>query len=129
MKVLIAEDEEITREILVETVQKWDFEPVAVENGKEALDALQGPDAPRIIILDWKMPVMDGLVALRNIRSREELKDTYVILLTSVSDQLNVQRAIIGARANDYILKPYDSEDLHSRLIKAKEHVENLQSE
>jgi CheY-like chemotaxis protein len=128
MKVLIAEDEEITREILVETVQKWDFETVAVENGKEALDALQAPDAPRIIILDWKMPVMDGLVALRNIRSRDSLKDTYVILLTSVSDQLNVQRAI-GARANDYILKPYESEDLHSRLIKAKEHVESLQSE
>ena len=127
MNVLIAEDEEITREILVETIQKWGFEPIAVENGKQALDILLGLSPPPIVLLDWKMPVMDGLVTLRNIRNRESLKDTYVILLTSIGDQVSVQRAI-GAKANDYILKPYESENLESRLKVARQHVEELQA-
>jgi len=127
MNVLIAEDEEITREILVETIQKWGFEPIAVENGKQALDILLGLSPPPIVLLDWKMPVMDGLVTLRNIRNRESIKDTYVILLTSIGDQVSVQRAI-GAKANDYILKPYESENLESRLKVARQHVEKQQA-
>ena len=124
MKILVAEDEEITREILVETLKKWEYEVTAVGNGKEALDVLLQPSPPPIVLLDWKMPVMDGLVTLRNIRSHDELKNVYVILLTSVGDQVSVQRAI-GAKANDYILKPYNIDNLRERLAKAREFLED----
>lgn len=127
MKVLIAEDDNTTSEMLTETIRKWGFDPVPVDDGKKALNVLHMQSSPPIVILDWMMPVMNGLEALKMIRNDKQLQEKYVIMLTSVGDNKSVTEAIL-ARADDYVVKPYDSEDLHARLIKAQNTIETREA-
>ena len=69
MQILIAEDDAISRRMLEATLSKWAYEPVVACNGLEALKALEAKDCPRLAILDWMMPEMDGLEVCRKIRA------------------------------------------------------------
>jgi phosphoserine phosphatase RsbU/P len=115
MKILIAEDDPISRRVLEATLINYGYKVVATCDGAEALAALQGEDAPSLAILDLKMPKLDGLEVCRQIRSNPKLKYTYIILLTSRS---SVSDTVVGlqAGADDYIAKPYDRAELRARI-------------
>jgi len=83
MKVLIAEDDDVSRRILEYWLKKWGYEVVIAHNGQQALEILNQQDAPRIAILDWMMPVMDGLDVCRNVRKQWDKGYVYIIMLTA----------------------------------------------
>ena len=115
MRVLIAEDDLTSRIALAGVLRKNGYEVVETVNCSEAWKALQQPDAPRLVILDWEMPEIDGLEVLRRIRSLHPDQPFYIILLTSKEDKADV---IIGldAGANDYLVKPFNAGELRARV-------------
>ena len=115
MRVLIAEDDVTSRLLLTRVLESWGYEVTATKDGAEALQALQAEDAPRLAILDWMMPGMDGVDVCRRVRSRETLQPPYIILLTALGDKKSVV-AGLEAGADDYVGKPYDPDELHARL-------------
>jgi two-component system, cell cycle response regulator len=115
MKILIAEDDFTSRSILRAIVEKWGFDPVVTEDGSAAWEILQAPDAPRLILLDWNMPGMDGLEVCRRLRENESSNPPYVILLTARGEKGDIVHGL-EAGANDYVAKPYDNEELQARI-------------
>jgi diguanylate cyclase (GGDEF)-like protein len=115
MKILIAEDDFTSRSILTAVLKKWGFDPVVAEDGGAAWDVLQRPDAPRLILLDWNMPGMDGLEICRRLREIGSGNPPYVILLTARDKKSDIV-AGLKAGANDYVAKPYDNEELQARI-------------
>ena len=115
MKVLIAEDDLISRRLLEEHLRRAGFEVVATPDGGAAWRALNAKDAPRLAILDWMMPVMDGLDVCRRVRAAHHLGPVYLILLTAKGEHGD-KRASFEAGADDYLTKPTDAEELRFRL-------------
>ena len=107
MRVLIADDDDVLRHILEATLVKWGYEVVVARNGLEAWRLLQSNDAPKLAILDWIMPGMDGVEVCREIRKREDRPYIYLLLLTSKHKKEDVI-AGLEAGADDYIPKPFD---------------------
>lgn len=114
-RVLIAEDDPTSRLMLQGILQHWGHEVETVEDGKQAWAALQQPEAPRLVILDWIMPGLDGLEVLTRLRAHEGAQPAYVILLTARNEKSDIAQAL-RAGANDYIAKPFDNEELRARL-------------
>lgn len=119
MKVLIAEDNVMYRKVLFRNIESWGHEPIAVEDGQQALDALKQDGAPRLVVLDWQMPGMDGIDVCRRVKRDPEHPFTYVIMLTSRDAQEDMV-AGLDAGADDYLTKPIDPKVLHSRLTAAE---------
>ncbi len=114
MKILIAEDEPVSRHLLDATLVRLGHEVVAVDDGPEAIRTLLAPDGPRIAILDWMMPGVDGLEVCRAIRQRPA-PYTYTILLTSRDRRDDMVQAL-DAGADDFLTKPCDPVELRVRL-------------
>jgi phosphoserine phosphatase RsbU/P len=115
MKILIAEDESVSRRMLEATVSKWGYEVSLACDGNEAWQQLQHPASPPLLILDWQMPGIDGIDLCRRIRERRELSSLYVILLTSRDTKKDLVHGL-EAGADDYVTKPFDPEELRARL-------------
>jgi sigma-B regulation protein RsbU (phosphoserine phosphatase) len=115
MKILVAEDQSVSRYILVASLHKWGYDVMAVEDGTRAWEALQAEDAPPLVILDWRMPGLDGIDICRQIRKSPRTRPIYLILLTARRGQ---QDKILGlqAGADDYITKPFNREELRARV-------------
>jgi two-component system NtrC family sensor kinase len=115
MRVLMAEDDPVSRTLLQTILEKWGHAPVVACDGREALSILEGADAPEIAILDWMMPEMDGPEICRRIRLRTPVKSAYIILLTAKSQREDLA-AGLAAGADDYVSKPFDIQELHARF-------------
>jgi phosphoserine phosphatase RsbU/P len=115
MKILIAEDDDLARLCLETFLRKWDYEVVVARDGQEAWQALQAPEAPKLAILDWMMPAMDGPEVCRRLRGKVGQLPTYVILLTARDAKTDIVRGL-QAGANDYVTKPFDLEELQARV-------------
>ena len=115
MKVLIAEDDPVSRRLLQAALIKWGYEVTVTTNGKEAWEALQAADAPSLLILDWLMPEMDGVEVCRQARQLEALKSSYIILLTSRGSKDDIVQGL-EAGADDYVTKPFDHGELRARV-------------
>lgn len=123
MKVLIAEDNAVWRQLLVRHAYNWGYQPVVAEDGKTAWEILQSEKAPRLAVLDWQMPEMDGIDVCRRVKRDTSLPFTYVVLLTSRGDQEDMV-AGLDAGADDYLTKPIEPAVLRSRLRAAQRIVE-----
>lgn len=123
MKVLIAEDNKVWRKLLAEHLQRFGFDYIEAEDGKAAWDILCRADAPRLVLLDWQMPGLDGIEVCRRIKQDENRGFTYVILLTS-RDAKEDMVSGLDAGADDYLTKPVDAAVLRSRLRAARRIVE-----
>ena len=115
MTILVAEDQSVSRHILVANLRKWGYDVLAVENGTRAWDALRASDAPHLAILDWLMPGMDGIEICRQIRKNPQTGPIYLILLTARRGQEDKIQGL-QAGADDYITKPFDREELRARV-------------
>jgi diguanylate cyclase (GGDEF)-like protein len=127
VNILVAEDEAVTRGGVVALLKKWGYEAVEADNGLAAWQVLQGPDAPRLAIIDWIMPGMDGAQLCRTVRQLMPEPYTYLLLLTARSEQEDVIRGL-DAGADDYVTKPFDAHELQMRL-RAGTRILELQDE
>lgn len=115
MKILIAEDDLTSRSILTAILKKWGFDSIVTEDGGAAWDVLQRPDAPRLVLLDWSMPGLDGLEICRRLREIGSNNPPYIILLTARDEKSDIVQGL-AAGANDYVAKPFDSQELQARI-------------
>ena len=115
MKILLAEDERVSRLLLQKAVASWDYETITVADGAEALDHLLGDDPPRLAVLDWMMPEIDGIQICKILRSIPQIQPIYIILLTGRTSKKDLVHALEQG-ADDYLAKPFDREELRSRL-------------
>ncbi len=115
MKILIAEDDAVSRRVLEATLAKWGFEVTSATNGTEAWEALVAKGAPKLAILDWMMPEIDGLEICRRARARPGAGLLHIILLTARGRKEDVI-AGLQAGADDYVTKPFDHEELRARV-------------
>ena len=115
MKLLIAEDDLTTRAMLDAVTRQWGYETVVVEDGEAAWQVLQEEDPPRLLLLDWMMPRLDGLALCHRIREQETSDPPFIILLTARSETGDIVAAL-EAEANDHIAKPFDNGELQARL-------------
>jgi diguanylate cyclase (GGDEF)-like protein len=127
MRVLIADDDHVSRRLLGSLLVKWGYEVVTAKDGAEAWQALQNEDAPRLAILDWVMPGMDGLEVCRKARKRPGQPYAYLILLTARGQMGDVLEGL-EAGADDYLTKPFDPQELKARLRVGKR-ILDLQEE
>jgi diguanylate cyclase (GGDEF)-like protein len=124
MKILIADDDPVSRRLLEATLIRLEHEVVAVSNGTDAIAALVAPDGPRLAVLDWMMPGADGLAVCRAVRQRTA-PYAYLILLTA-RDRREDLMAGLAAEADDFLTKPLDIVELQARL-RSGERVLRLQ--
>lgn len=122
--VLIAEDDPIFRHILQSWLQRWNYRVTAVGNGLDAWHALQAKDAPKMAVLDWIMPGMDGIELCRKIRHAQG-PYRYLLLLTAKDNKQDVV-AGLEAGADDYLTKPFDVDELRAR-VRAGKRILDLQ--
>lgn len=115
MKILVADDDPVFRREVEALLEKWHYEVVAAADGKEAWQALREDDAPRLAILDWMMPGIDGLDICREVRQGRQEPYTYLLVLTARGEKQDVV-AGLEAGADDYLTKPFDAAELRARL-------------
>ena len=115
MKLLIAEDDVMSQVMLKAMVAKAGYEPIVTGDGLGAYEMLIRPGAPKLAVLDWMMPGMDGVEVCRKVRELKTDEPTYIILLTSRDDRKDIIHGLKSG-ANDYIVKPYDVEELRVRI-------------
>ena len=123
MRVLVADDDLTSRRILAAILRKWGFEPVVVEDGAAAAEALEGPGAPSLALLDWNMPGLEGPEVCRRLRAASPTNPPYLILLTARGEKADIVRGLESG-ANDYVSKPYDVEELRARVSVGRRMVE-----
>jgi diguanylate cyclase (GGDEF)-like protein len=114
-RILVAEDEITFRHMLKTFLTRWGYEVVVVSDGLEAWQMLQKEDRPRFAILDWMMPNMDGIEICRAIREKKPAPYTYLLLLTSRDQKQDVVEGIESG-ADDYLIKPFDPQELRARI-------------
>jgi two-component system, chemotaxis family, chemotaxis protein CheY len=114
---LIVDDSKVVRMVARKILEGLNFAIEEAENGKVAIDACrrQMPDA---ILLDWNMPVMNGIEFLRDLRQMSGGTDPVVVFCTTENDLAHIREAI-GAGANEYIMKPFDSEIIEAKFAQA----------
>ncbi|MGH9863924.1 MAG: response regulator, partial [Candidatus Acidiferrales bacterium] len=115
MKILIAEDDPVSRRLLEAFLRKWGYAVVAVAKGDDAWALLEAEDPPRLAILDWMMPGIEGIEICRRVRERSGRPYTFMILLTARGQKQSLL-AGMKAGADDYLSKPFDAEELRARL-------------
>lgn len=118
MKILIADDDFVTRKILSSTLTQEGFEPIAVEDGSAALKILQQENCPKIAILDWQMPGLTGIEVLKELRKCQDYY-VYCILLTARSEAEDFKIGF-DAGTDDFLTKPIDTSLIKQKLNVAK---------
>ena len=117
--ILVADDDPVIRHVIQRVIQRaievdgWTVETAA--DGTRALAALEGATPPRIAVLDWQMPGLDGIDVCRRVRARRGAPYQYLLMLTARGAKSDVVRAL-DAGADDYLVKPFHAEELRSRL-------------
>jgi two-component system cell cycle response regulator len=128
MQALVVDDSAIYRKLIGDHLRSWGFGVTLAESGEEAWSVLQQPDAPRLLLLDWVLPDIDGTELCQRIRQAGSSGSyTYIILLTSKEGRENMLEAM-GAGSDDYLVKPFDEMELKARLLVGKR-ILDLQEE
>ena len=115
MKILVADDDAISRRLIERILQRSGYEVVTAVNGREAVEKLMGPDSPRLALIDWMMPELDGPGVCREVRLRQDSRYIYVTLLTSKQASEDIVRGL-EAGADNYLIKPCNPDELMARL-------------
>ncbi len=112
---LVVDDSRVVRKVARRILEELNFVCEEAEDGQQAYDFCS-TKMPEIILLDWNMPVMSGIEFLEKLRAMPSGQDPKVVFCTTENDMAHIQRAIM-AGANEYIMKPFDSEIIKSKFI------------
>lgn len=123
MRILIAEDDLTSRTMLAAVLRKSGHHVIEAVNGAEAWQVLQLPEAPKLIIIDWMMPELDGLELIRLVRGLPTEDPPYLIMLTAKGEKADIITGL-DAGANDYLGKPFDPGELRARVEVGRRMVE-----
>jgi len=115
MQVLIADDDPVYRGMLQQLLEQWGFEVVLASDGAEAWKVLQRENAPRLVVLDWMMPGMDGYEVARLVRDGKDNERTYILLVTGSQKKDEVIRVLVCG-ADDFLMKPFNATELKIRI-------------
>jgi two-component system, cell cycle response regulator len=115
MKILIADDESVSRRMLQGMLEKWGYEVIAIADGDATWELLKLPDAPRLALLDWMMPGQNGVEICRNLRKHRPEPYTYILLLTAKDEKESVVEGLESG-ADDYLTKPFNPQELKARI-------------
>lgn len=124
IKVLIADDEKSMRDLLRAAISQWGYEVVEASNGEEAWKIMQQPDPPMILIIDWRMPKLNGLVLCERIRKKLDFYP-YILFLTQVSGAENILKGL-EAGADEFLLKPVNISELRIRVFAGERIIKYL---
>jgi two-component system cell cycle response regulator len=128
MQALVVDDSAVYRKLIGDQLRGWGFGVTLAETGSAAWQILEQPDSPKLALLDWVLPDIDGIELCRRIRNaRSSGPYVYVILLTSKEGRQNMLEAM-KAGADDYLVKPFDEMELKARLLVGKR-ILDLQEE
>jgi diguanylate cyclase (GGDEF)-like protein len=127
MRVLAAEDNPVFQAMLKTMLTRWGYEAVIARDGAEAWSLLNRPDAPRLAVLDWMMPGVDGVEICRRIRGTNREPYIYILLLTARAESEDLIEGM-DAGADDYLTKPFNAHELRVR-IRAGRRILDLQEE
>lgn len=114
-RILIADDSQVARTVLVKRLKSMGFEVTVVENGRDAWNVLSREDSPDIALLDWIMPDIEGIEICRRLRAEERDRYIYIIMVTTKGDISDMTLAL-DAGADDFIVKPFDPLELDARV-------------
>jgi len=123
MKLLVADDSNISRSMLSAITKSWGYEVILAEDGGQAWQIMQEDDAPKLLLLDWEMPVMNGIEVCERVIAKDPENPPYIVLLTSRSASDDIVEGL-SKGANDYLSKPFDTAELQVRLQVGKRMVE-----
>jgi len=115
MKILIADDEAVSLRMLQKTLVRAGYEVTAVSDGRKAVEELCRPEGPRLALLDWVMPQLDGPAVCRTVRRKRSQRHVYLVLLTSKNSKEDIVEGLESG-ADDYLTKPFDPGELKARL-------------
>lgn len=115
MLALVVDDSRAMRSILTRLLGGLGFDVAQAGDGAEALSVLDAGTRPEVILVDWNMPVMDGLTFIKNVRSRDDLRDISLMMVTTESEQGQIVRAL-AAGAHEYVIKPFTDEVIAEKL-------------
>ncbi len=113
MRVLVAEDDPVSRRLVARTLERAGLEPVLACDGSEAWQALSGDDPPRLALVDWMMPGIEGPALCRRVRTLEG--PFYIILLTARGTPEEIAHGL-EAGADDHVSKPFHPRELLARV-------------
>jgi two-component system, cell cycle response regulator len=120
VKIMLVEDSLVQRRRIIRHLKEWNLEFIAMGNGADAWNVLQGPDAPSLVLLDWMLPGLDGIELCRKIRTLGA-NGTYIytVMLTAKDKKHDLLTAM-AAGADDYLTKPVDPSELRARIMVGK---------
>lgn len=127
MKVILAEDESVTRRLLHASVARWGYDIEAFADGAAAWDCLEGATEPTLLIVDWMMPGLDGLDICRRVRAQGREPYVYILMITGRSDRGDILEGL-DAGADDFMVKPVHQDELKAR-IQVGERIVRMQAE
>ncbi len=116
MQALVVDDSRVMRTILTKLLTGLNFDVVQAGDGAEALAALDAGARPEVALVDWNMPVMDGLTFIKKVRQNPEYRDVVLMMVTTESEQNNIVRAL-AAGAHEYVIKPFTDEVIAEKKL------------
>jgi len=118
MRVLVADDDPVFSALMQRLLAGWRFDVVLAADGAEAWEILRRDDAPRLVLLDWMMPGMDGYEVCKMMCNQKGRKNVYIMIVTGNRKKDDIMNVVL-AGADDYLIKPFDPVDLKIRLRNA----------
>ncbi|MFC4059567.1 response regulator [Planomonospora corallina] len=117
MLAIVIDDSSTMRRIIRGVLTRLGFSVYEAAHGQEALDLLDEiPTTPDVALVDWNMPVMDGLEFIRRVRKMDGMREMCLMMVTTESEQSKVVRAL-AAGAHEYVIKPFTPETIHEKLV------------
>ena len=115
MQALVVDDSRAMRAILTRLLDGLGFDVAQAGDGQEALEVLAGGVRPDVILVDWNMPVMDGLTFIKQCRAHDDYRDIVLMMVTTESEQAQIVRAL-AAGAHEYVIKPFTEDVIAEKL-------------
>lgn len=115
MRALVVDDSRAMRMVVSRIVSRLGFDTVEAEHGQAALDAIAAGPVPQVALIDWNMPVMDGLTLVKTLRSDPATRGITLMMVTTESEQSQIVRAL-AAGAHEYLIKPFTEDALVDKL-------------
>ena len=117
MRALVIDDSRAMRMILARILKELGFDVVEAAHGKEALERLKGSPPPHLMMVDWNMPIMDGLALIKTVRADRAFDAARILMVTTETERGRVAEAL-GAGANEYMTKPFSRDVVRDTLLR-----------